>query len=48
MVEKSSYSYGSILFWASNEGYGDVWVVVVIFFIGVDANMAKVVGCCVP
>lgn len=48
MVEGSSYSYGSILFWASNEGDGGVRAVVVAPFIGVDPDMVKVVGCCAP
>lgn len=46
MVERNSYSYGNILFWASNEGDEGIRAVVVALFIGVDADMVKVVGCC--
>lgn len=46
MVERNSYSYGSILFWASNGGDGGIRAVVVTLFIGVDAGMVKVVYCC--
>lgn len=46
MVERSSYSYGNILFWASNERDEGIRAVVVALFIGVDADMVKVVGCC--
>lgn len=46
MIERDSYSYGNILFWASNDGDGGVRAFVVAIFIGVDADMVKVIGCC--
>lgn len=46
MIERNSYPYGNILFWASNDGDGGARAGVVALFIGVDADMVKVVGCC--